>query len=94
MESGTSVRNHWSVKLVVHTDSKVDNLSADVQTLAGVLKQKLDSYAELAKSVDGLKFSWKKEETVFFGDVRLTTQPGIKGIRFFICNSSLCMRNS
>ena len=73
MESGTSVRNYWSVKLIVLTEG---NVTAHVDALKGVLKQKLDQYNELSTSSDRVKFSWKVEETSLFGDIRLTTQPG------------------
>lgn len=73
MESGTSVRNHWSVKLIVLSEG---NLAGQVDAVKGALKQKLgQSYNELSTSADRIKFTWQIEETQFFGDVRLTTQP-------------------
>lgn len=73
MESGTSVRNHWSVKLIILTEG---NVNAQVDAVKGVLKQKLgESYKEMSTSADRVKFTWQVEETSFFGDIRLTTQP-------------------
>jgi len=75
MESGTSVRNHWSVKLMVLSEG---NVAGQVDALKGVLKQKLgESFQELSTSDDRVKFTWQKEETAFFGDIRLTTQPEV-----------------